>query len=103
MVHRDLKPENLLLMANGHLKLADFGSAKDLADDDSSHQPDGLRANILSGTADYIAPEVRLPSSALGVLPWGKSGKPGVQWELLRTRASRNVERRSASPLRTSS
>ncbi|KAK9802913.1 hypothetical protein WJX73_005752 [Symbiochloris irregularis] len=58
VVHRDLKPENLLLTAEGHLKLADFGSAKDLSNAEEAGAPDGMRANILAGTADYIAPEV---------------------------------------------
>eukprot|EP00122_Pirum_gemmata_P012862 Pgem_evm1s11974 len=30
IIHRDLKPENILLDSNMHLKLADFGTAKDL-------------------------------------------------------------------------
>lgn len=58
VVHRDLKPENLLLSSLGHLKLADFGSAKDLSE--AAPMAEGMRANILSGTADYIAPEVIL-------------------------------------------
>ena len=28
VVHRDLKPDNLLLTADGHLKICDFGQAK---------------------------------------------------------------------------
>ena len=62
VVHRDLKPENLLLSGTGHLKLADFGSAKDLTEE-SAGVPEGMRANILTGTADYIAPEVFAPSA----------------------------------------
>ena len=30
-VYRDLKPENILVATDGHLKLADFGTAKRLA------------------------------------------------------------------------
>jgi len=50
IVFRDLKLENLVLSANGHLKLTDFGFAKNLSDTG--------RAFTLCGTPEYLAPEI---------------------------------------------
>lgn len=51
-VHRDIKPDNLILDANGHVRLADFGSCLKLG-------PNGtVQSNVAVGTPDYISPEI---------------------------------------------
>ena len=52
IMHRDLKPENILLDSEGHVKLTDFGLAK-------QQDPEATkRTNSLVGSIDYMAPEI---------------------------------------------
>lgn len=50
VLHRDLKPENILISRDGVVKIADFGSAKQLTD--------GTIAKSMVGTPMYSAPDI---------------------------------------------
>jgi serine/threonine protein kinase len=52
IVHRDVKPDNLLISANGHIKLTDFGFATKFKK--------GEKLDLSLGSPLYMAPELVL-------------------------------------------
>ncbi len=53
LVHRDVKPGNVLVTANGHVKVADFGIATAMV----GNQTELTQAGTVMGTATYFSPE----------------------------------------------
>lgn len=70
VVYRDLKPENCLLDSEGHLLLTDFGLSKVAIDGDY-----GCRS--MTGTLEYMAPEVVLQKHYDTAVDWWSFGVLG--------------------------
>lgn len=51
LIHRDIKPENILVDAEGHVKVADFGIVRAVASGEAT------AAGAIIGTALYLSPE----------------------------------------------
>jgi len=56
ILHRDIKPENILLDSQGRLKIADFGIAK-LIGQQEAHDITLTRQDAILGSPQYMAPE----------------------------------------------
>jgi 3-phosphoinositide dependent protein kinase-1 len=54
VIHRDLKPENLLVDANWHILLTDFGTSKIVTNEEGSVP----RKGSFVGTPEYMPPEL---------------------------------------------
>ena len=67
IIYRDLKPENILLDAEGHIRLTDFGLAKE-------SMGAGAVTHTFCGTPEYLAPEILLNKGHDKAVDWWSLG-----------------------------
>lgn len=73
-VYRDLKPENVLLDARGHVRLSDFGLAKETSNADAEAFEAAARTQTFCGTPSYMAPEMLLGTGHGVAVDWWSLG-----------------------------
>ncbi len=68
LVHRDIKPSNLILDRLGTVRVLDLGLARFRADTHRNHGvTERFDANVILGTADFMAPEQAVDSSRVDI------------------------------------
>ena len=98
IVHRDLKPENIFLVADGRVKILDFGLAT-LARPRRSPTPRGTSSDepkTVFGTAGYMAPEQVRGEAADQPRRHLRAGRRGARDDRRPTAGARHRIRRSS-------
>jgi eukaryotic-like serine/threonine-protein kinase len=101
VLHRDVKPHNVLIDANGHARLTDFGVAQ------PSDETALTEAGKVIGTESYMAPEVRagdpatersdLYATGVVLAEAAREGASAALWSLIDRLRERLPTRRPAS------